>query len=191
MQEIEVRKVHEGDAQAFLDLLTRIDSETEFMLLGAGERLTTVEEQRERIKGILAKENQTILVAEREEQLVGYLVAIGGELTRIRHRAYIVIGVLDAFTGRKIGTRLFTELEAWARQHGITRLELTVRTDNERGTGLYKKMGFEIEGVRKRSLKVNSAYVDEYYMAKIVDQVDVAGQQGMQPTGQRTRERRG
>jgi RimJ/RimL family protein N-acetyltransferase len=176
MQEIEVRKVHEGDARAFLDLLTRIDSETEFMLFEAGERLTTVEEQRERIKGILAKENQTILVAEREGQLVGYLVAIGGELARIRHRAYIVIGVLQAFTGQKIGTRLFTELEAWARHHGITRLELTVRTDNERGTGLYKKMGFEIEGVKKRSLKVNRAYVDEYYMAKIVDQVDVAGQ---------------
>jgi hypothetical protein len=69
------------------------------MLLGAGERLTTVEEQRERIKGILVKENQTILVAEREGQLVGYLVAIGGELARIRHRAYIVIGVLHAFTG--------------------------------------------------------------------------------------------
>jgi ribosomal protein S18 acetylase RimI-like enzyme len=142
------------------------------MLFEAGERLTTVGEQLERIKGILSRENQTILVAENAGQLVGYLFAIGGEIRRIRHRAYVVIGVLQAFTSRKVGTRLFTELDAWARRHGIERLELTVRTDNERGTGLYKKMGFEIEGRKKRSLKANGAYVDEYYMAKVVGQDD-------------------
>jgi ribosomal protein S18 acetylase RimI-like enzyme len=174
-REIEVREVHEGDAPAFLDLLTRIDAETDFMLLEAGERRTTVGEQRERITGFLSTDNQTILVAESNGQLVGYLVAIGGEPKRIRHRAYVVIGVLQAFTSQQIGTRLFTELEAWARHHGITRLELTVRTDNERGTGLYKKMGFEIEGRKKRSLQVNGAYVDEYCMAKIVGQDGEAG----------------
>ena len=168
-EEIEIREIHEGDAEAFLDLLTRIDAETDLMLLEAGERVTTVEEQRERIKGILSKENQTILVALHAGQLVGYLVAIGGEVRRIRHRAYLVIGVLQAFTGRQIGTRLFTALEIWARRHGIERLELTVRTDNERGTGLYKKVGFEIEGLKSRSLKVKGTYVNEYYMAKILD----------------------
>jgi RimJ/RimL family protein N-acetyltransferase len=168
-EETEIREIHETDSEAFLDLLTRIDAETDFMLFEAGERATTVAEQRERIKGGLSKANQTILVASRATQLVGYLVAIGGEAKRIRHRAYVVVGVLQAFTGQQIGTRLFTALESWARLHGIERLELTVRTDNERGTGLYRKMGFEIEGLKKRSLKVRGAYVNEYYMAKILD----------------------
>jgi ribosomal protein S18 acetylase RimI-like enzyme len=168
-EEIEIREIHEGDAEAFLDLLTRIDAETDFMLLEAGERVMTVEEQRQRIKGILSKENQTILVASHSGQFVGYLAAIGGEARRICHRAYVVIGVLQSFTGQQIGTRLFTALELWARRHGIERLALTVRVDNERGTGLYKKMGFEIEGLKSRSLKVKSTYVDEYYMAKILD----------------------
>ena len=168
-EEIEIREIHEGDAEAFLDLLTIVEAETDFMLLEAGERATTVTEQRERIKGLLSKENQTILVASRTEQLVGYLVAIGGEFRRIRHRAYVVVGVLQAFTGRQIGTRLFTALELWGRRHGIERLELTVRTDNKRGTGLYSKMGFEIEGLKRRSLKVKGRYVNEYYMAKILE----------------------
>jgi RimJ/RimL family protein N-acetyltransferase len=168
-KEIGIRTLHEEDTQAFLDLLTRIDSETQFMLFEAGERRTRIEEQRETIKGLLSKESQTIVVAEDKGQLVGYLVAVGSELTRVRHRAHVVVGVLQAFTGQKIGTRLLTELDAWATQHGITRLELTVRTDNERGIRLYQKMGFEIEGVKRLSLKVNGAYVDEYYMAKIVD----------------------
>jgi ribosomal protein S18 acetylase RimI-like enzyme len=166
---MEIREVHERDADALLDLLTRIDAETDFMMLEAGERRTTVEEQRERIAGILSKDNQTIFVAESHGQLVGYVAAIGGEFKRIRHRAYVVIGVLQAFTSQQIGTRLFTELDGWARRHGIVRLELTVRTDNERGTGLYRKMGFEIEGIKKRSLQVGEGYVDEYHMAKIVE----------------------
>jgi RimJ/RimL family protein N-acetyltransferase len=169
-EEVEVREIREGDAEAFLDLSIRIDAETDFMMLEAGERATTAGEQRERIKGILSKENQTILVASRGGQLVGYLVAIGGEFRRIRHRAYVVVGVLQAFTGRQIGTRLFTALETWARRHGIDRLELTVRTDNERAIRLYTKTGFEIEGVKRRSLKVKGSAVNEYYMAKVLDQ---------------------
>ena len=77
--------------------------------------------------------------------------------------------MLQAFTGRHIGTRLFTALDVWARRHDIERLELTVRTDNERGIRLYRKMGFEIEGLKRRSLKVKGAYVNEYYMARILE----------------------
>jgi RimJ/RimL family protein N-acetyltransferase len=169
LEEIEVREAREGDAEAFLDLVTRIDGETDFMLLEAGERTTTVGEQRERIVNILASDNQTLLVASHAGALVGYLAALGGEFRRIRHRAYLVVGVLQDFTGRQIGTRLFTALEMWARRHRIERLELTVRTDNERGIRLYRKMGFEIEGLKRRSLNVKGAYVNEYYMAKILD----------------------
>ena len=163
-----LREVREGDASELLGLMTRIDSETEFMLLEAGERQTTVEEHRERIKGVVARDNQTILVAESEGRLVGYLAAIGAPSRRVRHRAYVAVGVLQAFTGRGVGTRLFEELEAWARRHGVSRLELTVRTDNKRGTRLYEKMGFAVEGVKKRSLRVSHGYVDEYYMARLL-----------------------
>jgi RimJ/RimL family protein N-acetyltransferase len=79
-----------------------------------------------------------------------------------------VIGILEQFTGKGIGTQLFQMLEAWARSNDIHRLELTVMTHNERAIALYKKMGFEIEGIKKHSLFVNGEYVDEYYMAKLI-----------------------
>ena len=40
---------------------------------------------------------------------------------------------------------------------------------NEAGIALYKKRGFEVEGTKKHSLLVNGQYVDEYYMARLVD----------------------
>ncbi|GAE36015.1 acetyltransferase [Halalkalibacter akibai JCM 9157] len=52
--------------------------------------------------------------------------------------------------------------------HDIHRLELTVVTRNEIGISLYQKMGFEIEGRKRDSLLINSEYVDEYYMSKLL-----------------------
>lgn len=40
---------------------------------------------------------------------------------------------------------------------------------NKAGVALYKKQGFEIEGTKRHSLLVNGQFVDEYYMAKLLD----------------------
>ena len=165
---VTIREIREDDAATFLNLLARVDEETQFMLLEPGERQITVENQRQRIKTILSRDNQTIFVAEDDNDLIGYLAAIGGDFKRNRHRAHIVIGILQAFIDRKIGTKLFTELEKWTSHHAVHRLELTVMAHNERAIRLYEKIGFEIEGTKKHSLLITGSYVDEYYMAKLI-----------------------
>jgi RimJ/RimL family protein N-acetyltransferase len=59
-------------------------------------------------------------------------------------------------------------MDTWAREQHVHRLELSVMVHNTRGVGLYKKMGFEVEGVKRDSLFVDGAYVDEYYMGKLI-----------------------
>ncbi len=164
-----IREIRESDAEAFLDLCKRLDEETQLMMLEPGERLTTAEEQRERIRHLLSQDNQIILVAEHNGQLAGYLAASGGEYRRNKHSLQIVIGILQEFASQGIGTRLFTELGDWARRRNIHRLELTVMVHNTKAIGLYQKMGFEIEGVKRDSLLVNGKYVDEYYMGKLLN----------------------
>lgn len=163
-----IRHITENDSEQFLLLGKALDQETQFMMLEPGERTLTVEEQRQRILGVLAKDNQVIFVVEHENRLVGFLGAFGGGYQRNRHCAYIVTGVLQEFVGRGLGKHLFQALDDWALEHTIHRLELTVMCHNERAVHLYQKMGFEMEGVKKDSLLVNSRYVDEYYMAKIL-----------------------
>jgi RimJ/RimL family protein N-acetyltransferase len=164
-----IRTILLNDAEQFLNLCKRLDEETPFMLLEPSERTTTVEEQRDQIEHLLARHNQTIFVAEHDGQLVGYLGAFGGDFRRNRHSVYIVIGILQAFTRQGIGTQLFIALEKWARQKPLHRLELTVMAHNQAGIALYRKRGFEIEGAKKQSLLVNGQYVDEYYMAKLLE----------------------
>jgi len=45
------------------------------------------------------------------------------------------------------------------------RVELTVHTTNQRAFELYQRHGFEVEGIRRKSLLVNGRLVDEYLMS--------------------------
>jgi len=164
-----IRTIRPDDAEQFLNLRKKLDQETQFMMLEPGERMTTVQEERDQIQRLLLQENSTIFVAEHDGQLVGYLSATGGQFRRNRHSVHIVIGILQDFTGQGIGGQLFAALEEWAHQKSITRLELTVMTHNQAGLALYKKRGFTIEGTKKHSLLINGQYIDEYYMAKLLD----------------------
>ena len=157
---ITIREIREKDAAAFLTTQKAIDAETQFMLFEPGERRTTLAQMQEQIRRVLETDNQTLLVAEDDGEIAGWLSASGGWAVRIRHRAYIVVGLRKRYTGQGIGTRLFEALESWARERGLHRLELTVMSHNARAVGLYTKMGFEIEGTKRDSLIVDGEYVD-------------------------------
>ncbi|PIC87201.1 GNAT family N-acetyltransferase [Sporosarcina sp. P20a] len=163
------REVEIADAVKLSRLIEHVEASSDYMLMEAGERETGHAQQIQSIQRIKESGNSTILVAENEHnELAGYLFAIGGDAKRNRHSAYIVVGIAEVFRGQGVGTKLFMELDQWARHHTIHRLELTVVTQNEAGLSLYKKMGFEIEGTKKHSLCIGKEFVDEYYMAKFI-----------------------
>lgn len=164
-----IRVIREIDSEQFLLLGKSLDQETQFMMMEPGERTLTIEEQAQRIRNILSRDNQIIFVVEHEDRLVGYLGAYGGGFYRNHHCAYIVIGIRQDYVGQGVGKQLFETLETWAMDHNLHRLELTVMCHNERAIHLYQKMGYKIEGVKQDSLWVNDKYVDEYYMAKILN----------------------
>lgn len=163
-----IREINRSDAENFANLTQQIEGSSQYMLWEAGERNSQTENQLEMIKGMEDTKNSTILVAENNKSLVGFLLAIGGKARRNKHSAYIVIGILKEYRGKGIGTKLFTKVEQWASTHQISRLELTVVTKNEAGLSLYKKAGFEIEGTKRNSLFLNDEFVDEYYMSKLL-----------------------
>jgi RimJ/RimL family protein N-acetyltransferase len=163
-----IREIKESDAENFLNLCNRIDVETPYMMFEPGERPTTIEDQRNEIRDILSRDNQTIFIAEKDDQLIGYLAAYGGRYKRNMQTVYIVTGILEAFTSQGLGTRLFEQLEEWSKKRKMHRLDLTVMVHNEAALALYRKIGFEIEGRKKHSLFINDSYVDEYWMAKLL-----------------------
>ncbi|MCM3741303.1 GNAT family N-acetyltransferase [Oceanobacillus luteolus] len=163
-----IRGIERSDAAELAHLVNEVEATSEYMLWETGERQVTVEKQLKMIEEMSKSSNSTIIVAEVEGSLVGYLFAIGGNAKRNRHSVYIVTGILEKYRGKGIGTKLFTALDEWAKFNGIHRMELTVVTTNEAGTRLYKKSGFEIEGTKRSSLLIDGTYMDEYYMSKLI-----------------------
>ncbi|NUU79354.1 GNAT family N-acetyltransferase [Paenibacillus xylanilyticus] len=162
-----IREIQPDDAQRFDLLMKQVEAEADFMLMEPGERKASPEQQHKWLVRMDKEWNSTVLVAEHDGQLVGYLAVIGGDTRRTKHSAYLAIGVLKEYTGRGIGTNLFQKMEEWAVTHNILRLELTVVIQNEAGVSLYKKMGFEIEGIKRNSLMINDTPYDQYFMSKI------------------------
>ncbi|EUA14773.1 ribosomal-protein-alanine acetyltransferase [Mycobacterium kansasii 732] len=71
------------------------------------------------------------------------------------------IGVDPAYQGQGIGRRLLNDLLRFA-EGGVVYLE--VRTDNEAALALYRNMGFEQIGLRRRYYRVSGA--DAYTMRR-------------------------
>jgi len=108
------------------------------------------------------------LVAYVDEEVVGHLGLETFTRPRRRHVGEIGMAVRDDWQGKGVGTALMeAALDLADNWLNLTRIELSVYTDNAAGIALYKKFGFEIEGTHRRYAFRNGEYVDAYSMARI------------------------
>lgn len=166
-RKMEIRPIKEEDAKEFLEMLLKLDKQTELMTYEVGEHPPELDNILTAIR-ICEKKDNLLLVALEEAKIIGFLGAARGEFNRSRHSVSITIGILEDYRHQGIGSAMSEQMEQWARRAGIVRLELTVICHNTQAVRLYEKKGFFIEGIRKKSLFVNGKYIDEYYMGKIL-----------------------
>jgi L-phenylalanine/L-methionine N-acetyltransferase len=117
------------------------------------------------------REGMYLLVAEVEGEVVGSIGLHVQENMRRRHVADIGMMVRDDMQGKGVGSALMAAIielgEQWL---NVSRIELTVYTDNAPAIALYKKFGFEIEGTHRKYAFRNGDYVDAYAMARISEE---------------------
>jgi len=170
MNSLDVRPAVKEDAAPFLDLWNALDTETEFMLYEPNERKATLDSQQTMLSNASESDNVHIIVLACNEThlLAGFCAGRRSSNHRDKHVLHVVIGIRQGFTGKQWGRRLLGQLEAWAGSVGIVRLELNVMVNNQRAVSLYKAMGYKVEGTRKQSVALNSGFVDEHVMAKLI-----------------------
>ena len=119
-------------------------------------------------------------LAEAGDQVYGLVACVDGEIVghaglhlaavypRRKHAASLGMAVHDKWQKRGVGTALMKALidlaDKWL---NVSRLELTVYTDNEPALRLYKKLGFEIEGTHRKYVFRDGVYVDAHSMARV------------------------
>lgn len=79
------------------------------------------------------------------------------------------IGLLQAYRGQGIGTRLLDPTFQAAKAIGLTRIELKVRASNLTAIRLYEKSGFIAEGTLKNDILDNGRFEHTTIMALIVE----------------------
>jgi ribosomal protein S18 acetylase RimI-like enzyme len=83
------------------------------------------------------------------------------------HCGTLGIGLLPEFRGRGIGRQLMQTTIDAAWRSGITRIDLTVREHNANAIALYKKLGFQIEGLQRNAVRIDGQYQNVYAMALV------------------------
>ena len=162
-----IREIQIGDAENLLNLMNKVEAETTFLLYEKGERKTTIEKQQKNIQEGIKKGILTF-VLEDNKKLVGFVWGNIFTANRKKHCMNLAIAVLQEYTGKGYGTKLMRTLEKQAIDNGINRLELEVSEKNKFAISLYEKLGFEVEGVKRRAFLVNGNYENELIMGKII-----------------------
>ena len=165
--EVNIKDLEESDSDAFAALLVQLSRETTHALMTEQESIELGNSQHERTRQLVLADNQKILFAVHDTILVGFLGLSQGTFERNRHSAALMIGVLANYWGQGIASQLMKQALGWADERGIQRIEVGVMDSNERAIELYKRFGFEQEGVKRAAFLINDVYQDEILMARV------------------------
>lgn len=101
--------------------------------------------------------------------IVGYVSLVFGRQRRFRENIYIIGASVDEHCrGQGIGTLLFEEVEKCAKSRFTKRIELEVFSRNDRAIKLYKRLGYEIEGIKRHAVESANDYDNLVIMAKLL-----------------------
>ena len=107
------------------------------------------------------------VVAVAGDEVIGWCDLRPKTAPTLRHSAVLGMGIVAAYRGQGIGSRMLAAtLElAWAR--GIRRAELNVRSDNAPAIALYRRFGFVEEGTCRNYMCVDGVDYDALLMARL------------------------
>lgn len=170
-----IRNGEKADAPALVRYMSRVNRETTFLSMEAGEfeKIYPVEREAQLLaEWAEAGYHLNLLALTGEGEIAGCCnCAYSMEKQRYRHRASLGLSVRQDYWRQGLGRRLLEIQEGWCRSQGITKLCLEVDTSNTPALGLYLRMGFEVEGTLRREVHMaDGSYRDLYIMAKFLDE---------------------
>ena len=158
----EVRAARGADGQAVVELADAVASEQVWIgLQGPIDRQAWMQ----RFTDSLADDAAHCLVAELDEEVVGYLK--GNVWKGI---ADFGMFVAAAARGAGVGAELLEHFIAWAEDRRCHKITLQVWPHNEAAIRLYERYGFAVEGrLRRHWRRQDGALWDSLVMGKVLD----------------------
>lgn len=162
-----IRSAIDKDAKELSEIRLQMDGETENLDREQGEAYIDMPGFEEIIRADTENSRNLFLVAVLNERIVGFSRCAGNLLKRSSHKVEFGVCVLKEYWENGIGKNLLKESITWADGSGITKITLNVLETNDKAIELYKKSGFEIEGIlRKDKLLADGKYYNTIIMGR-------------------------
>lgn len=170
--DLRVRPARPRDAAAVEAIVDAVLLEDRWFLTAPDERVPDPVRRHANLKRIGEEANSLVLVAVRDDRVIGFAQARGGRLRRTAHEAHVDIYVHAEHRDGGVGRTLMGELVRRARERPqMLRLALAVFADNPRAAAVYRAIGFTEEGRRRGACRERDGTLrDEILMA-----LDVSG----------------
>lgn len=161
---VEVRAAAPSDVPAIVQLHARVAAEG--IWIGT-EAPVDIERFERLFTQTLESDSSHLLVATDQGTVIGNL----GLHPTMPGVVGLGMSIDPAYRGRGVGTALMAAAIAWARaQQAVHKVELEVWPHNSAGLSLYSKVGFRIEGRRRRQYRRRSGELwDSIVMGLVLD----------------------
>jgi ribosomal protein S18 acetylase RimI-like enzyme len=168
-QEVTIRKVIKEDAQKMIDFYNIVGGETDFLSFGANEFKRDLQDYEEYITATSKEPNSIMLLALIDSEIISIATINSSQKERTKHVGTLGIVISEKYTGLGLGKILMNDLLDWAKQNGITKkISLVTNENNTVAIELYKKVGFEVEGLLKHDNFIRGNYSNTVVMGLLL-----------------------
>lgn len=163
-----LRSPEVADAAELLAYITKACGETEFLARYPEEwENMPLEREQAWVQNLRESPNILAIACFIDSKLAGNCEISFKPGIKMGHRATVAIAILQEYWGLGIGSAMFEEMIAAAKEHGTMIMELEFIEGNDRARALYEKFGFEIVGKKPNAIRQRDGrLLSEFMMQK-------------------------
>lgn len=164
---IEIREAKASDARVLNAYIKEIYGTSDHLITRQSEFRTGSFKQRFWITKKALHPSEICLLALRDGKIIGMLDSWTDMRARVKHSTSFAMSVKQEYRSNGVGKALLNHFILWVKKHEtLERIELHVHSDNVAAQQLYKNLGFELEGTRRKVLRYEDGRViDDHIMA--------------------------
>jgi RimJ/RimL family protein N-acetyltransferase len=166
-----IRSAGHDDVEAIIAYSTHIlNTFLDVVLTTPEEFKPTAEDQKNWIDRHNTSPDGFLAIAVCDGQIIGMIHLLAHSKKKASHIGEFALSVRGEYHNQEVGSELLNCLVEWGKTNPtIEKVILNVNSTNEKAICLYRKFGFEIEGVNKKAVKQSDGrYFDNLQMALFV-----------------------
>ncbi|UUV98094.1 GNAT family N-acetyltransferase [Vagococcus luciliae] len=159
---ITLRQAIPSDATHLINAISLLNQETPYLVVSPHALNMSPDTMAHEIDYIYNAPNQFILLALNHDDIIGVATIVSDDDSAFQHVGELGITIKKEFWGLGLGTAMIEELIQLCLDYEVTkRIEINVQTRNHRALHLYNKMGFYLEGIKRKAfLSENNQFID-------------------------------